>query len=121
MPPLFALPSTNLEPGDRFEIFLSSDGRTLGLPESFLDLDLAIEQLFDLHGQPLSFRPDDSLESLALGAPLKLPDKESRTLWLEYQGPGRFRLVLETEPTAEPAELAIDVQGRLTLSSEDPL
>jgi SNF2 family DNA or RNA helicase len=115
------LPSTTLEPGDRFEVFLSEDGRTLGLPESFRDLDLPVQQLLDTQGQPLQVRPDDSLESLQLTPALKLPGETAGAFWLEYQAPGRFRLLLESEQSSEPEDPALDGQARLTFSPEDRL
>jgi SNF2 family DNA or RNA helicase len=117
MPPLVASPGANLEQGDRFEVFLSSDGRTLGLPESFRDLDLAIDHLLAPDGRSLPYRLDDSLESLQLASPLPLPGP----LWLEYQSLGRFRLILEAEPSFEPVDPAIDGQAPLAFSPEDKL
>ncbi len=60
------LPATALETGDRFEVFLSADARTIGLPESLVDLNLAIEQLLDPRGRPLSFRRDEAQTTLGL-------------------------------------------------------
>ncbi len=120
MPLLVALPSTTLEPGDRFEVFLSADGQALGLPETFRDLDLVVDQVLDPSGRPLQGRLDDTLENLVLSPALTLPSGPGGPLWLEYQEPGRFRLISDKQ-TAEPVESDVDLQARLTLSPDDAL
>ena len=120
MPLLVALPSTTLEPGDRFEVFLSADGLALGLPETFRDLDLVVDQVLDPSGRPLQAHLDDTLENLVLSPALTLPTGPGGPLWLEYQEPGRFRLISDKQ-AAEPVESAVDLQARLTLSPDDAL
>jgi hypothetical protein len=58
---------TALEPGDRFEVTPSLDGRTLTLPANFLDLNQPLEQLEQLIGpddRPQTVRLADSRTSL---------------------------------------------------------
>ena len=111
-------PSTDLEPGDRFEVYPSPDGRALTLPESFLELSQPIHQLVGPNDQPLALRQADSADYLDLVDPLQ-PILDG-SVWLEYQGPGRFRLVARQEESAEPApETAAEPGVRLTLNPED--
>jgi hypothetical protein len=56
--------SQELEPGDRFEISLPPDGRTIALPDSLLELDQPIEQLLGPDDRSLKFRLDESRSSL---------------------------------------------------------
>ncbi len=112
------LPVTALEAGDRFEVFLSADGRTIGLPESFVDLNLSIEQLLGPRGQALSFRLTDAGAALDLSAPLDRPRPED-VLWLEYLAQGRFQLRFESAPTAPLLLPAFDSGVQLNLAAED--
>ncbi|HEV8061974.1 MAG TPA: SNF2-related protein, partial [Gemmataceae bacterium] len=114
------LASTALETGDRFEVGLSLDGRTLNLPESFLELDQSIDQLTGPDGQPLAFQLSESLTSLALAEPLSTPTAGADTRWLEYQAPGKFHLVIQKEESADStAELPAEASFRLTLNQDD--
>ncbi len=111
-------PLTDLEPGDRFEVYPSPDGRALALPESFLELNQPIHQLVGPNDKPLSLRQAGSADYLEFVDPL--PPILDGSVWLEYQGPGRFRLVARQEESAEPAlEAAAEPGVRLTLNPED--
>ena len=101
------LPSTILEAGDRFEVFLSADGRNLTLPESFLDLTPSIDQLLDPQGRLLSCQWSADPSLLTLATPLSLTQPRGASLWLEYEASGRFRLVQEQEqlPDVAPDQL----------------
>ena len=62
--------ATDLEVGDRFDISLSSDGQTILLPDSFLELNHSIEELLGPDDLPLQFHHSGSLFSLELSRPL---------------------------------------------------
>src|SRR3954470_12067526 len=109
---------TYLEPGDRFEVYLSSDARLLDLPASLLDLEESIEQLIGPEGQPLTLRQTGSLSALELASPLSPPPAEGELLWLEYVGPGQFRLVRENA-TSAPAPEPVDSAFQFTLNPQD--
>ncbi len=112
------LPATSLEAGDRFEVFLSADGRTIGLPESFVDHNLAVNQLLSPNGKPLSLQPAASRHTLELTAPLDRAGQEG-PLWLEYLGPGRFQLHHESTEVAPPELPSLDPGVQLHFSSAD--
>ncbi len=117
MPPP-STPLTDLEPGDRFEVYPSPDGRALKLPESFLELNQPIHHLLGPNDQSRAFRRADSADYLDLVDPLQ-PILDG-SVWLEYQGSGRFRLVARQEESADPApEAAAEPGVRLTLNPED--
>src|SRR5437016_5181322 len=87
-------PSTALETGDRFDVDLSPDGRTLTLPECFLDLDQVIDELLGPDAGPITFKMADSLSDLELDDPPGPLPAGTDSLWLEYQKPGRFQLLV---------------------------
>lgn len=110
---------TRLEPGDRFEVFLSSDTRVLDLPESLLELDQPIDQLYGPDGRPLSWRLADSLTALDLDSPLEPPPADREAFWLEYLSPGQLRLVREKQDTTPAPEQTSDTTFQLTLNPQD--
>src|SRR6516225_9951255 len=84
-------PSTNLEPGDRFEVF-PADGR-IPLPDYLRQAGPPVARLTDLAGRPHVLADP---AGPWLGLPGPLPELGfGDTLWLEYQGGDSFRLVLE--------------------------
>jgi SNF2 family DNA or RNA helicase len=120
MPPQRQHPGTTLETGDRFEVTPSADERTLTLPESFLELNLSLEQLTGPDKRPLTFRLTDSLSALELTGPLPPSRNCPVSLWLEYQGLGRFQLIAEpeTSPDSSP-DVHAEPGIQLTLNPED--
>jgi SNF2 family DNA or RNA helicase len=93
-------PTATLEPGDRFELLAPGDGGSLPLPDYFQAQQIPIDNLEDASGRPLAvqWRPAEN----ALIVPEKsLKAGPQDTLWLEYEAPGRFRLLVE--PMAAPA------------------
>src|SRR5260370_552680 len=75
-------PTSNPEIGDRFAVTRTASGELL-VPEAIPALGLSLDVLEDEQGRPLSLAPGalDLTPALAL--------------WLEYRGPGRFRLIVE--------------------------
>jgi SNF2 family DNA or RNA helicase len=88
--------ATELEPGDRFEI-VAADER-LTLPEFLQANPATLVTLEDPGGQPLPFQRDVSSTSLRTPDLARLRLAPSDGLWLEYQGTGRFRLIVENNP-----------------------
>ncbi len=113
-------PLTTMETGDRFELSPSSDGRTLTLPESFLELDQPIDELLGPDAQPRTFRFAVSPPSLELDEALAPPADSPDSLWLEYRTPGRFQLVQQQESPDAAPELPAEHGVRFMLNPEDP-
>ncbi|MGH7171986.1 MAG: DEAD/DEAH box helicase [Gemmataceae bacterium] len=88
--------ATELEPGDRFEI-VAADER-LTLPEFLQTNPATLVLLEDPSGQPLPFERDASSTSLRTPDLARLGFAPSDILWLECQGAGRFRLIVEKNP-----------------------
>lgn len=89
--------TSELEPGDRFEVVVTNDG--ISMPEFLQTHPSALGSLEDPVGQTLSIEPDASSTSLLVPDLRSLDIKKSDVLWLEYQGADRFRLVVEQFPT----------------------
>src|SRR5438105_3206645 len=86
-------PDKLLEPGDRFEITGPWPGDRLGLPGEFGPAGFRFERLEDPAGRSLEMTvvPGDHV-IVVPGVGQALPGS-FRALWLEYQSPGKFRLV----------------------------
>jgi SNF2 family DNA or RNA helicase len=117
-----AVSPTGLEPGDRFEIFVSPDAPTTGqlpLPEIFRDNDIPIAVLEDDQGRPLEAKLDPAENCLIISAwSQTLPDRWA-ALWLEYREPGRFRLIAEQGPATTNGELTTEQGVHIALAPED--
>jgi SNF2 family DNA or RNA helicase len=112
-------PSTTLEPGDRFEVSASPDGSTVSLPDSILAVGLPIAELIGPGDRPLPFRKAGFPTAIELTEPLA-PPPAAAALWLEFLGPGRFRLVSAPDEAAEPVpEVSTGPGVRLTLDPDD--
>ena len=86
-------PAQVLEPGDRFEVHPDESGDRLTLPGALGPGGFAVEQVEDPDGTTQGLSPEGRrLVVPGLGRRLTGPDA---TTWLEYQAPGRFRLVVE--------------------------
>jgi superfamily II DNA or RNA helicase len=119
MPPQRHTPLTALELGDRFEVSPSPDGLAVPLPEGLLELDQPIDQLLGPDDRPRAFRLAGAPAALEFAEPLP-PPADAGSLWLEYQGPGRFRLVAQPEEHPDPApDTAAEPGARITLSPDD--
>src|SRR5438552_8396135 len=89
------------DPGDRFELQWSGLDRTRKewpLPEALRALALSLDVLEDAQGSPLEARVDAVKNCLVLARPPASLGPEATAAWLEYQAPGRFRLVVEEKP-----------------------
>src|SRR5439155_26786560 len=84
----------HLEPGDRFEIDIRAE--RLLLPETLSANGVAITTLEDEHGRALPVTRADERSLLLPNANGSLPQRYG-ALWLEYQEPGRFRLIVDPE------------------------
>jgi SNF2 family DNA or RNA helicase len=117
--PRSLLPSLDLEPGDRFEIVVEPGGRLL-LPDFVRGSRSPVEQLEDPSGRPLSLRRIPGNGQLEIPELEHLEVGPADTLWLEYEGPSRFRLVREHEPAAlVPAEVKTEQGIEVALAADD--
>lgn len=97
--------TTELEPGDRFEV-VAADG-CISLPEFLQANPSTLGTLEDPAEQLLSFERDAASASLRAPDLRRLNLDPSDVLWLEYQGANRFRLVVEK---IAPATFSGDVR-----------
>ena len=88
---------SHLEPGDRFEVEPAGPDQ-LRLRTELGAADLSIHSLQDAHGRTLSASFDPKNYLLTVEDFDRTPPERSAALWLEYQEPGRFRLVIEPMP-----------------------
>jgi SNF2 family DNA or RNA helicase len=110
-PSLTFAPEGALEAGDRFEVTTTPAGELL------LQEPLVVETLEDERGQRLPFTAEDQ-HALALAEPLRPLLADAGAAWLEYQAPGRFRLLLEPRPAPEQ-ELTTESGLRIALDPQD--
>ncbi len=87
--------TTELEPGDRFEVIADAPADTLGLPGALGAGGFEVERLEDATGRPLGLSPTPEGRGLAVPGLNRLVKGPDDLTWLEYQAPGRFRLVVE--------------------------
>ncbi|MBA4192347.1 MAG: helicase SNF2 [Planctomycetaceae bacterium] len=112
-------PCTSLETGDRFEVSLTPDGRTLILPQSFSELEQPIDELLGPDGNARPFRLAHALSSLELAEPLGSLPSGTESLWLEYREPGRFHLLAHAEAPEAAPQLPAEHGVQFTLNPED--
>jgi SNF2 family DNA or RNA helicase len=88
---------SHLEPGDRLEVDRAGPDQLRLLTETAID-DIFIHTLQDGLGRtlPVSFDPQNHL--LTVEDLDRAPPECYAALWMEYQEPGRFRLVIEPMP-----------------------
>lgn len=113
-------PETGLEPGDRFEVARVGPGDRLRLPKVLGPSGFAIERVEDQGGLPMELTRDPAGHPLVVAQPGRsLPDPPA-ALWLEYQAPGRFRLVAESgAPLAANGELTTEQGIKIALDAHD--
>ena len=90
------------ETGDRFAISINSEvraGRRIPIPKPILAAGIPIEALEDESGKSIAF--SRASESLDLPKQTVLPLEHALGAWLEYRGPGLFRLVTERRPETQ--------------------
>ncbi len=109
-----------LEPGDRFEVFHDHGAEVLTLPTALGASGFALERVEDPQGRPLEMVSTAGGRGLLvprLGHWLQGPDAIA---WLEYQAPGRFRLVVEPGTASERGGETTSEQGiRIALDGRD--
>jgi SNF2 family DNA or RNA helicase len=113
-----ATPSTALEPGDRFELPPPRNGARIPLPDYFRIAAIPLDQVTDQAGQTLTVRTDPSGPYLL--RPAVLASLAGEILWLEYQQPGRFRLVAERAPALDSATVTTDLGVPIAADPHDP-
>jgi SNF2 family DNA or RNA helicase len=104
--------------GDRFEVTPvpgRHDGVALALPPELSDPAVFPRIVIDSAGQSLVLEAGNSTDHLLLRNPLPNSDDEERSLWLEWVGPQRYRLVVERSAdasgsTSSPCALAADIE-----------
>jgi hypothetical protein len=87
-----------LEPGDRFEVIGLGPADRLELPAAFGADGIEVERVEDAAGKMLGARPEPGGRVLRVPGVEGLAGGPGSVLWLEYQAPGRFRLVHEGPP-----------------------
>src|SRR5690242_114501 len=114
--PLVPALDGDLEPGDRFEVPLvageTGSGRLL-LPRFLQDAAIPVDVIEDEHGHRLDRPLEQTLE------PSAAPQDPTATFWLEYQAPGRFRLVVEPGEQAATAALKTEQAVPVELDAHD--
>jgi superfamily II DNA or RNA helicase len=108
-----------LERGDRFEVAVVGPSR-LALPADFSRENIAVHIVEGADGEDLEAEIDPEASFLTVPGLQKSLGADPAAVWLEYQEPGRFRLLVE-EGLAQraDAELTTEQGVRLALDSED--
>ena len=117
----FDSPGQGLEPGDRFEVHPARAGDRMILPAALGPGGFAVERVEDPSGRPLEpARAEGGRALLVPGLGGMIPGPGAVT-WLEYQAPGRFRLVVEPGGAASAGggELTTEQGVRVALDPND--
>ena len=104
-------PEPGLEPGDRFEVLAAGAVDGLRLPAALGPGGFAIERLEDDAGRPLEMAIDPTGRRLSVEPPGRWLADPFAAIWLEYQAPGRFRLVVEPGPSGPADGVLTTEQG----------
>jgi SNF2 family DNA or RNA helicase len=110
---------SHLEPGDRFEVDRAGPDQLRLLTELGI-ADLSIHAVQDAQGRtlPASFDPKNHL--LTVEDLDRAPPERYAALWIEYQEPGRFRLMIEPMPPSGADTERTTEQGlRLAFDQRD--
>jgi SNF2 family DNA or RNA helicase len=103
---------TAFEPGDRVELTVTDEpDRLLVPPTAWPAAGGAIEAIEDANGAPLCATFDPALGCLSLTGLGELIQDRWPSFWLEYRGPGHFRLVVEEVPPPPESEDLTTDQG----------
>jgi SNF2 family DNA or RNA helicase len=107
------LRTLELEPGDRFEVVRGGSGNQLGLPRVLGPGGIAIERLEDEAGQILESALDPVGRHLVVPQMNRAVPSASAgaSCWLEYRGPGTFRLVPDRAQHPSPDGTVTTEQG----------
>jgi SNF2 family DNA or RNA helicase len=108
------LAEPGLEPGDRFELIVPSDVRTSGrllLPETLRASGASLDRFTDAQGQPLEVSASSTDGTLLIANGARLFPENTNAAWLEYEAPGRFRLIVEGGPAPDTAVSPPDDHG----------
>ncbi|HEV3445197.1 MAG TPA: SNF2-related protein [Gemmataceae bacterium] len=112
-----------LEPGDRFAISLSPEVSATGqvpIPEGIQATGLVIESVEDEQGRPLGATVDAGRRRLILDEAARSTLEAGAAAWLEYRGPGRFRLAVERTPAGAANGTLTTEQGvQVTFDPQD--
>jgi SNF2 family DNA or RNA helicase len=90
-------PTTDLEPGDRFELPVATQDR-VALPSYLQARPELVQQVSDPQGRLLDIRWQTAEPVLLLPEATRHDLQTADSLWLAYQGNGRFSLVPQKEP-----------------------
>ena len=88
-----------LEPGDRVEAGATDQADRLSVPPIAWDAEGSVELIEDPAGDPLAVIPDRAAGCLTIPGLSELIGDRWPSVWLEYLGPGNFRLVIEELPS----------------------
>ena len=108
--PAAVIPQGELAPGDRFELAVHAGAGRLSVPDTLAGLT-AIEHVDDETGRSLQALFDPADHSLVVPGLPGLLAEPWQALWLEYQGPGRFRLLVERAGAPPASEERVTEQG----------
>jgi hypothetical protein len=110
-----------LEPGDRLELLAAPDVRASGrlrLPPDLPANALPVTVVEDERGQPLPVLFDPAAATLLAPEWGRSLPEDWGAVWLEYQSPGRYRLLAEEAP-ASARELTTEQGVPIRLSDAD--
>jgi SNF2 family DNA or RNA helicase len=99
------------EPGDRVEVAVTDQPDRLLVPPAVWAAQGQIEAIEDADGAPLPVTVDPAAGCLTVAGLSRLIQGRWPSLWLEYRGPGRFRLLVEDVPTPPESEDFTSEQG----------
>ena len=108
------------EVGDRFELAVDAAAGRMRVPETLSAAGQTIEQVEDGNGQSLESSYDPAEGTLAVPGLDRLLAPPWDAVWLEYLGPGRFRLVVDRAASRQAdGELTTERGVRITLDPDD--
>jgi SNF2 family DNA or RNA helicase len=99
------------ELGDRVEVTVTEDPDRVVAPPIVWAAKHQIDVVEDTNGVLLAVRVDPTTGCLTLPGLGELIQSRWPSLWLEYRGPGRFRLIVEEVPPPPESEDMVTEQG----------